>query len=106
MGVAEFPAKLLEQLSCLPEEPPPPFTCSICAQAKDNRWHHSPKDFERPPVCQSCETVSGYRWNGGCYHRTPPRCGHHRDKRNVLRIGALADAIAHEAQRIDYHGRS
>jgi hypothetical protein len=94
-----LPQTLLAELSCLPEEPAPDFTCAICQHVVTNRWNYSPRDYERPPICKSCESVTGYSWNGGTTHRTKPSGGSFRDRREALRIGALADAIASEATR-------
>jgi len=109
-GLSEaLPPELLAQLSCLPEEPPADFTCVICEREATNRWNYSPRDFERPPVCKSCETVTGYAWTGQSRHRTKPTGGTHRDKHEALRIDALADAIAEAATRRQWenkHGRA
>lgn len=104
-----LPPELLAQLSCLPEEPPRDFTCTICQRVASNRWNFSPKDYQRPPICISCERVSGYGWAGSFRHRTKPTGGNFRDRRECLRIGALADAIAEEANRQTWstnHGRA
>ena len=104
-----LPPELLAQLVAIPEDPPEDFSCSICERVASNRWKHSPRDFERPPICKSCENVTGYSWNGGARHRTKPAGGSHRDRRNAIRIDALADAIAHEATRQKWsprYGRS
>ena len=81
------------------DDKPDDFTCAICKCVTSNRFNWSAKDFERPPICRSCETVSGYRWNGGAYRRTAPSGGAFRDRSEALRISALADAIATEANR-------
>ncbi len=81
------------------EEPPADFTCVICERDASNKWNHSARHFERPPICKSCEEITGFSWNGGALHRTKPTGGTFRDKREALRIGALADAIASEANR-------
>jgi hypothetical protein len=98
-GMTSLPAELLAQLSCLPEEPAADFQCAICERVASNRFNYSPRDYERPPICKSCESVSGYSWNGGARQRTKPKGGTFRDRREALRIDALADAIAHEACR-------
>lgn len=104
-----LPPELLDQLSCLPEEPPVDFACAICLRDVSNRWNYSPRDFERAPVCRSCESITGYAWSGGARHRTKPTGGTHRDKHEALRIDALADAIGQEAyyqQWSNLHGRA
>lgn len=98
-GVEELPAELLAELSCLPEEAPADFTCAICRAVASNRWHYSPRDYERPPICRSCETHTGFDWTGRAIHRSNPSGGTHRDKREAHRIAALADAIAQEAHQ-------
>ena len=103
-----LPPELLSQLSYMPEEAPADFACAICGQHISNRWNYSPRDYERPPICHSCENISGYDWAGRPKLRTFPKGGTHRDRRQVMRIGALADAIAHEAthqQWSERHGR-
>ena len=94
-----LPPEVLAQLSCIPEEAAADFTCAICQREVTNRWNYSPRDYERPPVCKSCETVSGYSWTGAVKFRTMPTGGSFRDRREALRIGALADALADEANR-------
>lgn len=94
-----LPSELLEQLVALPEKPPEDFSCAICGQVATNRWNHSPRDYERPPICKSCENITGYSWNGGVKYRTKPTGGTHRDRREAIRIGAIADAISQEANR-------
>lgn len=81
------------------DEPPADFKCAICKRAVSNRWNYSAKTFEHPPICKSCETVTGYSWTGAARHRTKLSGGTHRDKHQALRIDALADAIAQEANR-------
>lgn len=81
------------------EDPPADFTCIICEHVASNRFLWSARDYQRPPICKSCEMLSGYAWHGGAINRTKPRGGTARDKREAMRIGALADAIAQEANR-------
>lgn len=107
--MSDLPPELLEQLSCLPEEAPADFTCVICRREATNRWHWRPREYERPPVCTSCETFTGYSWTGAARKRTSPTGGTFRDRREALRIGALADALAEEANRQTWenrHGRA
>ncbi|HEV7340826.1 MAG TPA: hypothetical protein VGN68_04270 [Sphingopyxis sp.] len=81
------------------EDPPADFTCAICEREASNRFHWSPRDYERPPVCKSCESLTGYSWTGAARRRTAPTGGTARDKRDAMRIGALADAIGQLAAR-------
>jgi len=98
-GVTDLPPEVLAQLTAMPEEKPDDFVCAICAGDASNRWNHSPRDYERPPICKSCETITGYSWNGRPMTRTKPKGGTHRDRRDAIRIAALADAISAEAKR-------
>lgn len=106
---ADLPPEVLSQLSALPEEAPEDFICVICGREASNRFHWSARHYERPPVCKSCETFTGYGWAGRARQRTSPSGGTFRDRREALRIGALADAIAEEATRQQWskrHGRA
>ena len=94
-----LPPELLAQLSAMPEQAPEDFTCVICRNTASNRWRHSPKEYERPPICRGCEVSKGYSWNGGLRQRVAPSGGSFRDRRNALRIAALADEIDYECQR-------
>jgi hypothetical protein len=95
---ADLPPELIAQLSALPENAPDDFTCAVCKRAATNRWNYSPRDFERPPVCKSCEAIKGYNHTGARY-RTKPSGGTFRDRRNAIRIDALADALSDEAAK-------
>ena len=99
MSAPDLPPEVLSQLSAMPEEAPADFECAVCGHVASNRWNYSPRNYERPPVCRSCETVSGYSWTGQAKHRTMPSGGTYRDRREAMRIGALADAISDEAKR-------
>ena len=101
--MTDLPAELLAQLSCLPEEAPSDFVCAICERGASNRFNYSPRDYERPPICKSCENVNGYSWTGSARFRTKPSGGSFRDRREAVRIDALADAIAHEANRMKWN---
>jgi len=102
---ADLPPELLAQLSAVPEVPPEDFSCAVCGRLATNQWIYSPRDYERPPICKSCESVKGYAWNGGPQHRTKPSGGTHRDRREAIRIDALADAIAAEANQQHWSAR-
>ena len=93
----DFPPELTAQLSALPEGRPADFKCAICGHVATNKWNDSPRDYERPPICMRCEHHAGYMWNGRTKLRTMPKGGTYHDKRQALRIGALADAISDEA---------
>lgn len=106
---AALPPELLAQLSAMPEEAPEDFRCTICQHTASNRWNHSPRDYERPPICKSCESITGYSWTGGARQRTKLTGGSPRDRREASRIAALADALSHEASRMKWsaqHGRA
>lgn len=81
----------------------PDFVCAICEGLVVRRWNHVGPNWQTPPICRTCETVKGWSWNGRSMLRTPPIGGSHMDKRNVLRIGALADALAETAQRMKWN---
>ncbi len=107
--MSDLPPHVLAQLSCIPEERPSDFECVVCRTVASNRWNHSPKDYERPPICKHCERVTGYTWTGQVRNRTLPTGGTFRDRREAGRIAALADAIAIEAQQQEWrkkHGRA
>ena len=109
MAFDDLPPELLAQLSVLPEEPPEDFVCAICERDTTNRYNYSPRHFERPPICTSCENISGYAWTGAARARTKPTGGTARDRRQAIRIDALADALAQEANRQHWstkHGRA
>lgn len=104
----DLPPQVIAQLSAIPERQPEDFTCAICRRAASNRWNYSPRDYHRPPICKPCEQITGYSWTGSPKLRTKPTGGTWRDRRECLRIGALADAIAKEATRQQWsahHGR-
>ena len=91
------------------EAPPPDFECAICGRQCSNRWNYSPRNFERPPVCNACENISGFSWTGAPKQRVRPTGGTHHDRRNAIRIAALADAIGQEAAHQEWsnrHGRT
>lgn len=105
----DLPPEVLEQLSCIPEDAPEDFTCVICNKLASNRFNWSPRDFERPPICRVCETISGYSWTGAARHYAKPTGGTFRDRREAMRINALAEALATAATRQEWsrkHGYS
>lgn len=97
---SDLPAELLSELSYAPEEKPEPFVCAICSREASNRWNWSPRDYERPPICKGCEA---------CYRVQRPRGGSFRDRREAMRLYAIAEALATEATQIEwrtkYYGR-
>lgn len=95
----DLPPFVLLQLTVIPEEPPEPFVCAICNHTTHNAYRYSPREFERPPICRGCETCRGYSWNGRVMSRTKPTGGSHHDRRNAIRIDALADALGAEVNR-------
>lgn len=104
--IADLPPELLAQLIAVPENAPEDFSCVICGHVATNQWNYSPRDYERPPICKSCENIIGYSWTGAARTRTKPTGGTFRDRREAIRIAAIADAIADEATRGHQHGRA
>ncbi len=94
---ALLPSKLVAELIALPEDVPEDFECIICQEIASNCFNWSPREYHRPPICASCESVTGYSLHGRARHRGKPKGGTFRDKREAIRIGAMADAIAQEA---------
>ncbi len=77
-------------------EPPPPFVCVVCEQTVDRRWW-SKRDRMRslPPICTSCE-----QWHTMGVGQ--PKFGSFMDRRNTMRISALASALAGKAGSIEW----
>lgn len=99
--ITDLPPELIAQLSVVPELVPTDFTCAICQREATNCWNWSPKDYERAPVCKSCERGhTGWPFRRGVQ---PPKHGSFRDRREAVRIFALADALHDEAARMDWN---
>jgi hypothetical protein len=82
------------------------FTCVICRRDVDQRWGpRSGPRVEIAPICVSCETVKYYAWNGGARCRSAIKSGSVLDRRNANRIEAIADALASEANKIQWSHR-
>ena len=84
----------------------PNFTCAICLQVIDCKWNRRGASRQIPPICCVCERVSGYDWAGRPRYRSKPTGGSHMDRRNAIRILALADELAQAAQRIEWSIRN
>ena len=79
----------------------PNFVCVACEREVDRRWWN-PSDRNRslPPICYGCER----RYTEGT---GKPRHGSFMDRRNALRIAALAECLLGSAgakQWIAQHG--
>ena len=100
-----FPPELVAQLRSMPE---PDFDCVVCGHTVKCAWNPRGKDRQIPPICNSCERINGYAWHGRARHRTGATRGFWMDRRNAMRIDALADALAQEANHQQWrmkHGR-
>lgn len=77
------------------------FACGICARiAGPERWRVTDREAEAPPICRGCEieftTISEFpraRYVGA------PRGGSFRDRREAMRLFAIAEALHVEAMR-------
>ena len=81
----------------------PNFVCSVCERDVDRRWWNL-RDRKRnlPPICSYCEQYYAARIG-------PPKRGSAMDRRNAMRIAALAEAILGAAgikQWSATHGRA
>ena len=86
-------------------DPPADFTCAICGfQPRISSW--STRDPEFGPICKVCERVSGYDWASRARYRTKPSGGSFMDRRNAVRLLALADELAATANRIKWSKRN
>lgn len=75
---------------------PPPFVCVICRRTiTAERWTRR-AEF-RPPICNYCSTPERGRT------RTPGMT--RGDHRQLMRLAAVAEALAGEAWRIEWKGR-
>lgn len=66
------------------------FECAVCRREISLRWNRRGQDEIIPPICRSCEQE--YARGIG-----PPRHGAFRDRREVMRGFALAEALRCEA---------
>mgnify|MGYP001758574395 FL=1 len=73
----------------------PDFCCVICERKVNTRWCSVGRDEEVPPVCRYCERQ--YAEGVG-----KPAAGSFRDRRNAMRIYALAEALHTAAMRIQW----
>jgi hypothetical protein len=75
------------------------FSCVICRYSVDMRWNHlrGPGQIV-PPICMNCER--SYSHGVG-----KPKVGTFRDRRNVMRGVALAEALHSEAARQTWKAR-
>lgn len=99
---SDLPQSLLATLSCDPTED---FTCVACQQVIDCRWNPRGTGRQIPPLCCTCERVSGYDWAGRTRYRANIGVGSFMDRRNATRILALSDEIAAAANRIQWGER-
>lgn len=75
--------------------PHPDFCCAICQRIVDTRWNHVGRDEEVPPICRWCEHEYTDRVG-------KPVAGSFRDRRDAMRIYALAEALHTAAMRIHW----
>ena len=75
----------------------PDFVCVVCERLIDMRWNFGwrGRDKSIPPVCQSCE----YNYTVGV---GKPRGGSLMDRRQAVRVCALAEALRVAAQQITW----
>ena len=69
------------------------FTCAICQREISLRWNRKGRDETIPPICFYCEQEYGGK---GVFTST---AGAFRDRREVTRGLALAEALRSEAAR-------
>ena len=76
-----------------------PFVCAACEQTIDRRWW-SARDRHRdlPPICTPCE----HRYTRSVGE---PRHGSFMDRRNAMRISALAECLLGTASSMDWSAR-
>lgn len=88
----------LEPRGALPTNDHEDFTCAICQRRIEMRWNFGRSDAILPPICLSCERLytEGVR---------APSAGAFRDRRNAVRILALAEAINSEVGRQQWEAR-
>ena len=73
----------------------PDFCCVVCERNVNTRWNHVGRDEELAPVCRWCEREHTAGVGS-------PAAGSFRDRRNTMRIYALADALHTAAMRITW----
>lgn len=73
----------------------PDFCCAVCKRTVSTRWSHVGPDEELPPVCRYCERTLTEGVG-------KPAAGSFRDRRNTMRIYALAEALHAAAMRIQW----
>jgi hypothetical protein len=66
------------------------FTCVVCQRNIEMRWNHLGRNQILPPLCAICES----RYSEGIGR---PAHGAFRDRREAIRIYALAEALHCEA---------
>lgn len=98
----DLPPQILAELTAWTE---PDFTCACCNQLIICRWNPRGWGRQIPPVCNDCERVSGFDWTGRPRLRGWPSGGSYMDRRNAVRILALADNLAALANRIEWSQR-
>ena len=97
--IDDLPPEIVRELRSWSE---PDFICAICQKAVDCRWNPRGSGRQIPPICNICERVSGYDWNGRPRYRTNLKGGTFMDRRNATRILALADELSQAAKRIEW----
>jgi len=75
---------------------PPPFVCVVCGRMQEATPWTRRAEF-RAPVCNYCSTP----WR--CRTRTPGMT--RGDHRQIMRLAAVAEALAGEAGRIEWEGK-
>ena len=95
LDFTDLPPEVLAELRCHVSDVD--FECAICSQYIDCRWNARGASRQIHPICNICERVSGYRWNGSPHYRPRPNAGAFMDRRNATRILALADTLQAEA---------
>lgn len=73
----------------------PDFCCVICERQVNTRWSSVGPTEELPPVCRYCEKT----YAEGVGKAT---AGSFRDRRNAIRIYALAEALHTTAMQIHW----
>ena len=97
-----IPPEVVRELRAWSE---PDFICAMCHETIDCRWNPRGSGRQIPPICNTCERVSGYSWSGSPRYRANLKGGNFMDRRNATRILALADEIVTRAKRIEWSNR-